>query len=72
MKTHLVTKSGPGRVRIEMHSAQGMAWAEESPMGALVSAYAIADSAARAAQKAGNPFPAHVLQAIAALRGAAA
>ena len=71
MKPHVVTMSGPDVVRIELHVEGRSTWAETDAIGALGTAWSIGDSAARAASKAGLPFPEAVVAALDVLRSAA-
>lgn len=57
MIPHLVTMSGPGVVRLELHTSKGAAFVEGDVGQAIGNAWCILDSAARAAEKAGQPFP---------------
>lgn len=69
MIPHIVTLSGPGVVRVEMHldGDDQIHWTEATPLAAVGTAWAILDSARRALEKSGVHVPSEVLMALAAI-----
>lgn len=63
-KPHVLTMSGPGKVRLELHVNGSSLWVEDTSDAMIGTAWCLLDSAKRSFEKAKKPVPDDIVKAL--------